>query len=74
MAAGRQPGRCPNVGGALRAAIEREAGGSLPPRHFVALQFLPYGRIGWDSLCVTPPGRPKDLPTPLRGSAVPTVR
>jgi hypothetical protein len=39
MAAGRQPGRCPNVEGALRAAIEREAGGSLPPRHFVALQF-----------------------------------
>jgi hypothetical protein len=30
MAAGRQPGRCPNVGGALRAAIEREAGARCP--------------------------------------------
>jgi hypothetical protein len=30
MTAGRQPGRCPNVGGALRAAIEREAGARCP--------------------------------------------
>jgi hypothetical protein len=30
MAAGRQRGRCPNVGGALRAAIEREAGARCP--------------------------------------------
>jgi hypothetical protein len=80
MAAGRQPGRCPNVGGALRAAIERQAGARCPhatswlcssyrtvgsvgtpsalpppwasrlPRHFVALWFLPYGRIARDSL------------------------
>jgi hypothetical protein len=59
MAAGRQPGRCPNVGGALRAATKRQAGlcPATPPgrpwalpRNFVALQFLPYGRIARDSL------------------------
>jgi hypothetical protein len=31
MAAGGQPGRCPKVGGALRAAIERQAGARCRP-------------------------------------------
>jgi hypothetical protein len=43
MAAGRQPGRCPNVGGTLRAAIEREAGArcARPPRISLAERALP---------------------------------
>jgi hypothetical protein len=57
--AGGAGGRWPNVGGGLRTATKRQAGlcpatpsggPKAPPRDFVALWFLPYGRIARDSL------------------------
>jgi hypothetical protein len=53
MAVGRQHGRCPGVGGALRAAIEQEAGLAAPGRDVVALRFLPRGRVARDSVHIT---------------------
>jgi hypothetical protein len=51
----RAPARTvPQCGRRSPSGDRAGSGGSLPPRHSVALWFLPYGRIARDSLCVTP--------------------